>query len=80
MAAVRNLEDARDRDLVRRVAGGDETAFRQLFQRYAAAAKALAVRIVRQAFLAEEIVQEAFLALWRHPASYREDRGTVRAW
>jgi RNA polymerase sigma factor (sigma-70 family) len=80
VAAIPNLEDARDRDLVRRVAEGDEAAFRQLFQRYAAAAKALAVRIVRQAFLAEEIVQEAFLALWRHPASYREDRGTFRAW
>jgi RNA polymerase sigma-70 factor (ECF subfamily) len=80
VAAVRNLEDARDRDLVRRVAEGDETAFRQLFQRYAAAAKGLAVRIVRQAFLAEEIVQEAFLALWRHPSSYREDLGSFRAW
>ncbi len=80
VAAVPNLEDARDRDLVRRVAEGEEAAFRQLFQRYAAAAKALAMRIVRQAFLAEEIVQEAFLALWRHPTSYREDRGSFRAW
>ncbi len=80
VAAVPNLEDARDRDLVRRVAAGEEDAFRQLFQRYAAAAKALAMRIVRQAFLAEEIVQEAFLALWRHPTSYREDRGSFRAW
>jgi RNA polymerase sigma-70 factor, ECF subfamily len=80
VTAIRSLEDARDRDLVRRVAEGDEAAFRQLFQRYAAAAKSLAVRIVRQAFLAEEIVQEAFLALWRHPSSYREDLGSFRAW
>jgi RNA polymerase sigma-70 factor (ECF subfamily) len=80
VVAVRNLEDARDRDLVRRVAGGDEAAFRLLFQRYAQAAKSLAVRIVRQAFLAEEIVQEAFLALWRQPGAYREERGSFRAW
>jgi RNA polymerase sigma-70 factor (ECF subfamily) len=78
--AVRNLEDARDRDLVRRVGDGDEDAFRSLFRRYGAAAKALAARVVRQSFLAEEIVQEAFLSLWRNPASYREDRGSVRGW
>ena len=77
---VHNLEDARDRDLVRRIGEGDEDAFRDLFRRYGPASKALAARIIRQPFLAEEIVQEAFLALWRKPASYREDRGSVRAW
>jgi RNA polymerase sigma-70 factor, ECF subfamily len=78
--AVRDLEDARDRDLVRRLRRGDEGAFTTLFRRYAPVAKALATRIVRQSFMAEEIVQEAFLALWKDPAAYREDRGTVRAW
>jgi RNA polymerase sigma-70 factor (ECF subfamily) len=43
-------------------------------------AKSLAVRVVRQPFLAEEIVQEAFLVLWRDPGAYREERGTFRAW
>ena len=59
---VRNLEDARDRDLVRRVIQGDEEAFRDLFRRYGPMAKSLAARVVRQTFMAEEIVQEAFLA------------------
>jgi RNA polymerase sigma factor (sigma-70 family) len=77
---VHNLEDARDRDLVRRVVEGDEMAFRDLFRRYAPTGKALALRVVRQPFLAEEIVQEAFLSLWRNPASYDEQRGTFRAW
>jgi RNA polymerase sigma-70 factor (ECF subfamily) len=77
---VRNLEDARDRDLVRRVAARDEEAFRALFRRYGPVAKGLAHRLVRQSFLAEEVVQEAFLALWRDPDAYREDRGSVRAW
>jgi RNA polymerase sigma factor (sigma-70 family) len=77
---VRSLEDARDRELVRRVVEGDEMAFRDLFNRYGPTAKSLAVRVVRQPFLAEEIVQEAFLALWRDPGSYREERGTFRAW
>ena|SRR2546425_7154558 len=77
---VRSLEDARDRELVRRVGGGDEEAFRRLFRRYGPVAKALAARVVRQDFMAEEIVQEAFLALWRSPDSYQEDRGSFRAW
>lgn len=78
--AVRDLEDARDLDLVRRVRDGDEAAFRSLFRRYGPAANGLARRVVRQPFMAEEVVQEAFLALWRDPLAYREDRGTFRAW
>jgi len=77
---VRSIDDARDRELVRRIATGDEDAFRLLFRRYGPLAKGLAARLVRQAFMAEEIVQEAFLALWRNPGAYEEDRGSVRAW
>src|SRR5262245_31973383 len=77
---VRSIDDARDRDLMRRVLEGDEMAFRNLFRRYSPAAKGLAVRVVRQPSMAEEIVQEAFLALWRDPSAYREERGSVRAW
>jgi RNA polymerase sigma factor (sigma-70 family) len=78
--AVRSLEDARDRDLVQRVGQGDENAFRLLFRRHGPLAKALALRVVRQPFMAEEIVQEAFLALWRNPGSFRADLGTFRGW
>jgi RNA polymerase sigma factor (sigma-70 family) len=74
------MEDARDLDLVRQVRSGDEEAFRALFRRYGPLAKGLANKVVRQAFMAEEIVQEAFLALWKDPASYREERGSFRAW
>jgi RNA polymerase sigma-70 factor (ECF subfamily) len=75
-----SIEDARDRDLVRQVRSGEEEAFRALFRRYGPLAKGLAYRVVRQPSMAEEIVQETFLALWRDPASYREDRGSFRAW
>ncbi len=77
---VVDLDDARDRDLVRRVADGDEDAFRGLFRRYAPNAQSLALRVVRQPFLAEEIVQDAFLALWRNPTSFDPARGSFRAW
>jgi RNA polymerase sigma factor (sigma-70 family) len=75
-----DLSEARDRELLLRVRRGDEEAFRGLFGRYAPVARALALRVVRQSQLAEEIVQEAFLALWRNPEGYDERRGSVRAW
>jgi RNA polymerase sigma factor (sigma-70 family) len=79
-AMVVDLTGPRDRELVERIATGDEDAFRGLFRRYAPTANALARRIVRQPFLAEEIVQEAFLAVWRNPEGYDERRGSVRSW
>jgi RNA polymerase sigma factor (sigma-70 family) len=75
-----DLSEARDRELLLRVRRGDEEAFRGLFGRYAPVARALALRVVRQSQLAEEIVQEAFLALWRNPEGYDERRGSVRSW
>lgn len=71
---------ARDEDLLLRVAAGDEHAFRELFSRYASVAHALAFRLVRHAHVAEEIVQESFLAVWRSPDRYDRTRGSVRAW
>lgn len=75
-----DVTEAHDRELVQRVRNGDEDAFRGLFGRYAPTAKALALRVVRQSQLAEEIVQEAFLVVWRHPEGYDGERGSVRSW
>jgi RNA polymerase sigma-70 factor (ECF subfamily) len=77
---VGTADPSADHDLLRRVGGGDEAAFRELFARYASLAHALAYRLVRQAHMAEEIVQEAFLAVWRHPDRYDRTRGSVRSW
>ena len=80
--AVRDMDDARDRELLRRVRDGDPTgeAFRTLFRRNAGVAKAVALRITRSDPLAEEAVQEAFLQLWRSPERYDQARSTVRRW
>jgi RNA polymerase sigma-70 factor (ECF subfamily) len=80
IVAVSDLGGGADQELVSRVAAGDEEAFREIFRRYGSVAKALALRVIRQPFLAEEIVQEAFLSLWRSPQSYRAERGSVRGW
>lgn len=69
-----------DSNLVRSVRAGDEEAFRELFRRYGPVAHGLAFRLLRHEFMAEEVVQEVFLSLWRNPDGFREDRGSVRAW
>lgn len=79
VAAV-DLTEARDRELVRAIGRGNEEAFRGLFRRYAPSAMAVARRVVGQQYLAEEAVQEGFLALWRNPYAYEELRGSVKAW
>ena len=79
VAAV-DLTEARDRELVRAIGRGNEEAFRSLFRRYAPSAMAVARRVVGQPYLAEEAVQEGFLALWRNPSAYEEMRGSVKAW
>jgi RNA polymerase sigma-70 factor (ECF subfamily) len=71
---------ASDDELMDRVRSGDEGAFRELFSRHAAVAHALAHRLVREAHLAEEIVQEAFLAIWRSPERFDRSKGSVRSW
>lgn len=75
-----DVSQAHDRDLIRRLGDRDEEAFRGLFARYAPTAHALAKRVIRQPHLAEEIVQEAFMAVWRNPASYDAERGSVKSW
>jgi RNA polymerase sigma-70 factor (ECF subfamily) len=75
-----DVAESLDRELLDRIGGRDEDAFRALFARYAPVASALAGRVVRQSHLAEEIVQEAFLAVWRNPGAYDRRRGSVRAW
>ncbi len=66
--------------LIALVARGDESAYEQLFDRYASAAYGLAVRVVRDPDLARDIVQEALLQLWTHATRFDPAQGSVRAW
>jgi RNA polymerase sigma factor (sigma-70 family) len=73
-------EGDHDGDLMKGIARGDRKAFLRLFDRYSPTAMGLAWRMLRHRHLAEETVQEAFLAVWRDPDGYRAEMGTVRAW
>jgi RNA polymerase sigma-70 factor (ECF subfamily) len=70
------MEDA---DLLARVGRGDEAAIEVVYQRYGAACYALARRLLNDASLAEDVVQQVFLALWQGHG-YDPARGAVSTW
>ncbi len=59
---------------------GNADAFEVIYDRHVDAAFSLAMRMCRQRSLAEDVVQEAFLSLWRSGARYDHNRGSVRTW
>jgi len=62
------------------VARGDARAFEVVYERHATAVFSLAYRICGVHAVAEDIAQEAFLAIWRSGARYDRARGSVRTW
>jgi len=62
---------AEDRELISRVAAGDEAAFRQLYERYGDRVFRYALTLVRNLHLAEEVVQETMVAIWRGAGSFK---------
>jgi RNA polymerase sigma factor (sigma-70 family) len=70
--------DRDDLELHRRLSAGDRGAFDQLYRRYAGSAYGLAYRVTGQQLLAQDVVHDAFLALWRAPEAYDPARGAFR--
>jgi RNA polymerase sigma-70 factor (ECF subfamily) len=73
-------EDIPDVVLLRRAGDGERNAFAALYARHAAKVRRIAGQILRDEIAAEDVCQEAFLRLWIHGRSYREERGSVGAW
>ncbi len=71
-------EDRLDLELHRRLQTGDRGAFEELYAKYAPAAHGLALRVTGQEALAQEVVHDAFLAVWRAPDAYDPARGAFR--
>ena len=55
-------------------------AFERFYDRQSGAAFSLAHRIVGDRTAAEDVIQEAFLSIWRSKAHYDPSRGSVRSW
>ena len=69
-----------DAELVALIASGDPVAFSEFHARYAGAARQLARRVTNDASLAEDVVQDAFLTLWRQAARFDATRARPSTW
>jgi RNA polymerase sigma-70 factor (ECF subfamily) len=69
-----------DAELVQRVVGGDERALGELYDRHAHAVFRLAFRLVGDRQLAEEVLQETYLALWNRAELFNPAVGSLTAW
>jgi RNA polymerase sigma-70 factor (ECF subfamily) len=78
--SVDRLRVLADEELMQLVYRSRADAFEVIYDRHADAAFSLAYRMCAQRALAEDVVQEAFLSLWRSRARYDRNRGSVRSW
>ncbi len=76
----RGLLSLADEDLMVLVHDGDARAFEVIFDRHSDVAFSLAYRMCGRRAMAEDVVQEAFLSLWRSGTRYDRARGSVRSW
>jgi RNA polymerase sigma factor (sigma-70 family) len=78
--AVNMVGGPSDDELVRRLGDADGAALSQLYQRFGRPCYSLARRICSDDGLAEDVVQEVFLTLWRDPTRFDSSRGSFATW
>ena len=69
-----------DVELVRRLQAGDRTAVDDLYERFRRPAFSLARRILGDDAMAEDVLQDVFLSVWRDPWAYERARGSFASW
>ena len=74
------LSGRTDDQILAALAQRDLRALEDLYDRYSKVAYSLAYRIVGDRGNAEDVVQDAFLSVWRQAGSYKRERGAVRTW
>ncbi len=69
-----------ERQLVARVAAGDESALARVYDQYSALVFGVAVQLVGDHATAGDVCQEVFVTLWQRPDRFDPDRGSLRTW
>lgn len=78
-ASVRGVEGT-DALLVARLAAGDDRALAEAFDRLGPAVYGAALAVLGEGCTAQDVVQDVFVDLWRHPARYDPAAGTLRTY
>ena len=73
-------QELEDHQLIYRIALVEKEALEALYGRYASSVFSLAMYMLKQEALAEEVTQDIFLNIWLKASSYKSDRGEPRAW
>jgi RNA polymerase sigma-70 factor (ECF subfamily) len=71
--------NAQDRDIAARLVAGDEAALRSAYHAHSRAVFGLAMRVLGNDALAEEVTQDVFVRLWEQPDRFDAERGTMRS-
>ncbi|MDQ6712781.1 MAG: sigma-70 family RNA polymerase sigma factor, partial [Candidatus Dormibacteraeota bacterium] len=69
-----------DFDVIDQLIAGNSQAIEMLYDRYARLAFGVALKILGERTAAEDVVQEAFVAVWRNAAAFDPARGQIRSW
>lgn len=80
MQSASSQPAAKDSVLVSGIRSGDEHAMAQLYDRYSPVVYSVALRVLGDTGAAEDVLQEVFLQLWRNPAAFDSNRGSLGAW
>ena len=72
-------EPSSDEGLIKRIAGGEKLAMQVLYARHHARVFRFVARLVRDESLAEDLISEVFLDVWRHSGRF-EERSAVSTW
>ena len=72
--------DPADVQLIQRIVAGDQRALGELYDRWSKPAFSLARRVCADEGLAEDVVQEVFIAFWREPGRFDPARGAFGSW
>jgi RNA polymerase sigma factor (sigma-70 family) len=77
---IRTIMKASHEDLGRSIQTQQKKAIEQLYDQYADVLYGITVKIVRSEELAQDVLQEAFVKIWKNGASYDPSKGTVFTW
>jgi len=74
------MNDADDMGLLTRIESGDQTAMSALFDRYGTLVYSVALRVLKDASEAEDVMQEIFVQVWKNPRAFESGKGSLAGW
>ena len=80
MSSIESQGASPDVQLVMAIRSGDESAMAALYDRYSSLVYSVALRVLGDTGVAEDILQEVFMQLWRNPGRFDASRGNLAPW